>query len=169
MKLPLQSMSRQPKILIDPENYISLKFKERIAQLIADSECKNNKDFAKLVGVSEPVITKAVNFGIIPTIKPLLNMANSLQLSFDYLIAKTDTNEFYPALQPTTFHVRLKQLKEENRTRWSEILFNLPFPRTYIYEWLAEGTYPCVDYLYAMTKAFRVVADYLLGRTDDRN
>lgn len=162
-------MSRQPKILFDSENYISPRFQERILQLIADNDCKNNKEFAQLVGVSEPVITKAVNFGIIPTVKPLLNMANRLQLSFDYLIAKTDTNEFYPALQPTTFHARLKQLKEENQGRWSDILLKLPFPRTYIYEWLKEGTYPCVDYLYALAKAFAVSPDYLLGRTDFKN
>ena len=162
-------MSRQPKYLIDSENYISQKFQARILQLIADSECKNNKDFAKLVGVSEPVITKAVNFAIVPSLKPLLNIANSRQLSFDYLLAKTDKNKFYPAVHPTTFHCRLKQLKDENSNRWSEILFHLPFPRTYIYEWLKEGTYPCVDYLYALTKAFHVSSDYLLGRTDYRN
>lgn len=162
-------MSRQPKILIDSNNYISPAFQQRILQLISDSECKNNKEFAKLVGVSEPVITKAANLGIIPSIKPLLNIANSQQLSFDYLLAKTQINDFYPAVFPTTFHIRLKQLKEENRNRWKEILFDLPFPRTYIYEWLKEGTYPCIDYFYAMVKAFKVSADYLLGRTDARN
>lgn len=162
-------MSRQPKFLTDQNNYISSAFRARIRQLLEENGCKNNEEFADLAGVSAPVIIKAVNFGIIPTLKPLLKIADSLQISFNYLLAKTEDRAFYPALEPSDFHTRLRELRAEHHSDWSTVLFNLPFPRTYIYEWLKEGTYPCVDYLYALAKAFEVSPDYLLGRTHDRN
>ena len=161
-------MSRKPENFLDNENFVSAKFQNRILQLINENFCKNNEEFAKLTGVSVPVISKSANYGIVPSVKPLLKIVETLHLSFDYLLAKSDKNEFYPSANPVTFHIRLRQLKTENQNRWSNILFNLPFPRTYIYEWLKKGTYPCVDYLYALAREFHVSADYLLGRTDER-
>ena len=162
-------MSKQPENKFCSENYISLAFQKRMAQLIEENYCNNNEAFSKLVGVSTPVITKSVNLGIIPTVKPLLKIANALQLPFDYITGKSDDKAFYPATIPSSFHERLISLKKENQNNWSSILLKLPFPRTYIYEWIKEGTYPCVDYLYALAKILKVNVDYLLGRTDYRD
>lgn len=159
-------MSKQPKNKFDSENYISSAFQNRISQLIQENNCDNNEEFAKLVKISTPVVTKAVNLGIVPTVKPLLKMADFLQLPFDYVMGKSNDETFYPSLSPSSFHERLTFLKLQNKKNWSSILLKLPFPRTYIYEWIKKSTYPCVDYLYALAKYLKVNVDYLLGRTD---
>lgn len=50
-----------------PENSqikVSGDFSNRIRHLIYENECQSNKDLADLIGISTPVISKAVNYGI---------------------------------------------------------------------------------------------------------
>ena len=76
-------MSKFPE---NSEMRISQAFSKRVKELMDDNDCASNKDFAKLVGVSFPVITKAVNFGIVPTMKSLIMIADKLELSLLYLL-----------------------------------------------------------------------------------
>ena len=64
-----------------PENALyrtSPVFKKRITQLIYRQNCTSKKEFAALVGVSEPTITRATLDGIIPTVPVLLTVADAL-------------------------------------------------------------------------------------------
>ena len=45
----------------------------------------------------------------------------------------------------------------------------MPFANNSFSEWFAKGTLPSLDYLKALAEYFNVSADYLLGRTDDKN
>lgn len=143
----------------------SEKFKERIIFLKNDNECSSNQDFADLVGVSVPVISKAINFGIVPTVRMLIKIADKLELSFNYLLGLTDINEFIGSAAPTTFHKRLKELIDSKKLDYSK----MGFQRTYLYEWIKEGTYPSVDYVLDLANYYNVSPDYLLGRTDYKN
>ena len=99
----------------NPENFnnISEKFQIRIKQII-DEQDFNKKDFAKYVGVSKEVIIRATKYGIIPSLKILIKIANKVNASLPYILGETDTNEFYMSENPTTFHIRLYQLKKES-------------------------------------------------------
>ena len=154
-----------------PENSqlrISADFSKRIKHLIYENDCSSNEDLAKLIGVSAPVISKAVNYGIIPSLRSLIKIADKFDYSLKFLLGIEDKNEFIPSTAPTTFYDRLAALTKENNLKFAQLASKASFPRTYIYEWNKEGTLPSIDYLFEIADYFKVSPDYLLGRTDYR-
>lgn len=154
----------------NPENYtnnISVEFQERIKQIINDQDF-NKKDFPKYVGVSKDVIIHATKYGIIPSLKSLIKIADKINISIPYLLGETNINEFYASEHPTTFHFRLEQLANEREEKYSTISNKMPFAYNSIYEWKRTGCLPSLEYLNALADYFKVSIDYLLGRTDDR-
>ena len=131
-----------------------------------DNDCSSNKEFAELVGISIPVIAKAVNFGIIPSSRILVKIADKLELSLAYLLGMADGNDFIAANNPSTFDVRLAELVKDNETNYGRLAGEMTFPRTYMYVWIRDKTIPTVDYLLELSNYFKVSLDYLLGRTD---
>lgn len=146
---------------------ISEKFQNRIKQIIDDQDC-DRKDFPKFVGVSRDVIIRATKYGIIPSLKSLIKIADKVNLSLPYLLGEIDVNEFYSSEHPTTFHDRLEQLANERGEKYSAISNKMPFAYNSIYEWKRTGCLPSLEYLRALAEHFKVSIDYLLGRTDDR-
>jgi len=147
----------------------SADFKKRLKLIIDENDCISNKQFAELVGVSEPVISKAVNFGIIPSLRTLIKIADCLELSLKYLLGIDDKNEFITASTPSDFYTRLEELTDEKNLNYGQLASKMDFPRTYIYEWIKERTLPSVEYILEMSDYFKVTPDYLLGRTDYKN
>ena len=49
-------------------------------------DCFSNRAFAERTGVSLPVIARAALFGIVPTTRALIKIADALELSFSYLL-----------------------------------------------------------------------------------
>ncbi len=148
-------------------NNISNKFQIRIKQVIDDQDC-DRKDFPNFVGVSKDVIIRATKYGIIPSLKSLIKIADKVNVSLPYLLGETDTNEFYLSEHPTTFHARLEQLANERGEKYSSISNKMPFAYNSIYEWIRTGCLPSLEYLKPLAEYFNVSIDYLLGRTDDR-
>lgn len=153
----------------NPENFnnISEKFQNRIKQIIDEQDCEK-KDFHKFVGVSKEVIIRATKYGIIPSLKILIKIANKVNISITYLLGETDNTEFYMSENPTTFHIRLEQLANERGEKYSSISNKMPFAYNSIYEWIRTGSLPSLEYIKPLAKYFKVSIDYLLGRTDDR-
>ena len=145
---------------------ISADFSNRLKLIIDENDCESNKQFAALVGVSVPVISKAINFGIIPSLRTLIKIADKLELSIKYLLGLDDKNDFIPSSSPSTFHKRLEELTAEKKINYGQLASKMCFPRTYIYEWIKENTLPSIDYIFNLSKYFGVTPDYLLGRSD---
>jgi transcriptional regulator with XRE-family HTH domain len=158
-------MSKFPE---NSEMRISQAFSKRVKELMDDNDCASNKDFAKLVGVSFPVITKAVNFGIVPTMKSLIMIADKLELSLLYLLGETNDNDFIGSSMPSTFADRLQELANERNEKFGAISNKMPFIRTYFYNWIKLGTLPSLEYAIEIANYFNVSLDYLFGRSDYR-
>ncbi len=156
------------KIPRDTEKRISPEFQKRLLELLDDQECTKN-EFAALAGISKEVMARTTIYGIIPTVRTLIKLADFFNVSLLYLLAESDDPYFYKSESPKTFQERLKELVEENKTKYSQIAHNMPFTKNFFYEWERIGTIPSLDYLKALAEYFRVSPDYLLGRTDDRN
>lgn len=153
-----------------PENAqyaLSAKFRKRLADIMDENDC-GNVGFAELTGVSYPVISKAANYGIVPSTRALTKIADALQTSLPYLLGDSDVDDFHPAAFPSSFHTRVAELAEEKGVNYGQIARKMTFPRTYFYEWQKKGTLPSLDYLMAIADYFEVSPDYLLGRTDCR-
>ncbi len=146
---------------------VSEKFQKRIKQIIDEQEC-DKKDFPKFVGVSKDVIIRATKYGIIPSLKSLIKIADKVNVSLPYLLGETDNNDFYLAENPTTFHIRLEQLANERGEKYSTISNKMPFAYNSLYEWIRTGCLPSLEYIRPLAAYFKVSIDYLLGRTDDR-
>lgn len=158
-------MARIPE---ESEKRISIKFQKRLSEFIKEEEC-TNVEFAKKVGVCKEVILRAVVYGILPSVKSLIKLADYLNVSIPYLLGESDLEVFYKAEKPTSFHQRIEELRIEQNTKYSAVVKQMPFPRNSFYEWLRLGTLPSLEYLECIATYFHVSVDYLLGRTDERD
>lgn len=154
-----------PKIPIDTENRISIEFQKRIKELIGDEECSKN-EFAQRIGVSLSVINRAVFYGIIPSLKVLVKIADHFNVSLPYLLGVADSITFNKSEKFSSFYERLDELTKEKGVKYSQIATRMPFTRNYFYEWKRAQTLPSLNYLIALANYFGVSVDYLLGRTD---
>lgn len=159
-------MSKLPE---SSELKISEDFRNRLILLMEDNDCKTAKQFANLVGVSSPVISKAINYSIVPSLRMLIKIADKLNLSMLYVIGKSDKNDFIAAATPSSFYERLPVLADEFHVNYGQIASKMPFPRTYIYEWLKDKSLPSLEYLLDLSEYFKITPDYLLGRSDYRD
>lgn len=158
-----------PKMPENTENRTSILFKNRLLEIMDENDCKNNnRKFAALVGLSTPVISRATIYGIVPSVRPLIKMADTLECSIPYLLGEVDANDFFMAEPQTTFHLRLEELINEYKVNYGQISQQMQFPRTYFYEWQKERTLPSLDYLNDIAEYFDVSIDFLLGRTNIR-
>ena len=158
-----------PRVPANTEYKVSAAFRKRILAIMEDSDCFSNRAFAERTGVSLPVIARAALFGIVPTTRALIKIADALELSFSYLLGSTEKNEFIPSAAPSSFAARLEELRKERKITYGAIAQSMPFPRTYFYEWRKDNTLPSPEYLLAIASYIAVSPDYLLGRTDYKN
>ena len=156
------------KIPAETEKKFSDSFRKRIVELIAEQGC-TKYEFAALVQVSVPVITRAAIYGIIPSLRPLIKIADYFKISLPYLLGESDDEIFYPSEKHETFHTRLEQLAKEKNVKYAKIAHSMPFTKTFFYEWQRAKTLPSLEYLEAIADYFNVSIDYLLGRTDERD
>ncbi len=157
-----------PKIPKEAETRVSAKFQARLKEFMSDAE-SNNAGYAKAVGVSRDVITRATIYGIVPALRSLIKIADHENVSLAYLLAESDEHSFYKSETPKTFEQRVIELKDKANKTLPEIAAVMPFANNSFSELFAKGTLPSLDYLKALAEYFKVSADYLLGRTDDKN
>ena len=146
---------------------VSTKFKNRLNYLL-DSEDLDIPSFCAQANISQSPIRNASNFGIIPSVLVLIKIADFFNLSFEYLICKTEENNFIESLTHPTFFERYELLKTERKLTHSKIASFMPFGRNVISEWKRNNTIPSLDNLTALAEFFNVCVDFLLGRTDYR-
>lgn len=156
------------KIPNDTQNRISKTFQKRLKDIAIDEEL-NMKEFANSTGVSLPVIRLAFQFGIIPSVRTLIKIADFAEISFDYLVGFTNSNDFIKAYTVSSFHTRYEELRATKKVKNSQVANVMPFSRNFISEWKRNKTLPSLDYLKALADYFEVSIDYLLGRTDYKN
>ena len=121
------------------------------------------------IGVTQETISAYLNNKAKPSADTLIKIADYLDISLLYLLAKNNQNDFIRAVQETTFHERLQQLAKEKNQKSSEIAHAMIFPESYFHDWFRTKTLPSLDYLLSIAEYFDVSPDYLLGRTDYRN
>lgn len=145
---------------------ISPDFQKRLLELIEDENC-SKYEFAERANVSKEVINRACLFGIIPSLQSLIRIADYLNISLPYLLARSDRELFEKSNSGATFHDRLPLLTAKAQKKYSEIAHAMPFPESYFHDWLRTKTLPSLDYLFSIADYFHISPDFLLGRTDD--
>lgn len=152
----------------DSDFFISPIFRQRLSDLISESNYKR-AELPKKIGVSKDIIIRSLNMGILPSTKSLIKIADFFSVSIEYLLGLTDSEIFVKLEPPTTFQIRIIELKEQNSVSYFEIASSLGFSRSLFTSWKKFDYIPSLEILYIISRYFNVSIDYLLGRTDDRN
>lgn len=146
---------------------ISNAFQIRITELVEDCEV-NKSDLPKLIGVDYRSLSNAINYGIIPTPRILIRIANYFNVSIKYLLGTSDDEYFNQAKIQSDFKTRFDFLCKENKVTHYKVSKDLHFDQSYITRWFNKNYLPSLELLETISDYFNVSVDYLLGRTDDR-
>lgn len=146
---------------------ISVEFKERMLELVEDSGLKR-KELCETIPLDAVALSKILNYGIVPRTRTLIKIADYFNVSFDYLLGKSDDDYFDKAANPSNFAERFKMLKEEKGCTTYRICQVNHISDTYPSKWQKHGIIPDLEFLEILADYFDVSVDYLLGRTDYR-
>lgn len=142
-------------------------FKNRINELIELRE-KDKVKTCKSIGVDTRSISLAMEYGILPSTKTLIKIADYFEVSLHYLLGKTEDNYFYPTSEQSSFPERLKILLKERDITAYKLANYCHFDKSYITKWNKGKITPSLEFLELISDFFDVSIDFLLGRTDDR-
>ena len=156
-----------PKTPKSAENFSPL-FQSRL-KFILEELGMSQIEFATYVGVSPAVIGRGVKYGILPSTRVLIRMADKLNYPLLYLMGECDSIDFYKLEPPSSYHIRIKELLKEKNVNYGQVAQKMDFSKDYFYEWDRSKTLPSIYFLKQIAKYFKVSLDYLTGRTNDRN
>ena len=146
---------------------ISNVFQNRITELVEDCEV-NRSELPKLIGVDYRSLSNALNYGIIPTPRILLRIADYFNVPIKYLLGTSDDKYFNKSKVKSDFKTRFDFLCKKNEATYYKVSKDLHFDQSYITHWINKNYLPSYEFLELICDYFDVSIDYLLGRTDDK-
>lgn len=147
---------------------ISNDFQNRIIELVEDCEVGKSA-LPKLIGVDYRSISNALNYGIIPTPRILIRIADYFNVSIKFLLGTSDDDYFEESKVKSNFKQRFVFLCKDKNISYYTVSKALHFDQSYITRWLNKNYLPSLELLELLSDYFKVSIDYLLGRTDDRH
>jgi len=145
---------------------ISNVFQNRITELVEDCEVKKS-ELPNLIGVDYRSLSNALNYGIIPTPRILIRIADYFNVSIKYLLGTSNDEYFSKSKVKSDFKTRFDFLCKENNITFYKVSKDLHFDQSYITRWFNKNYLPSLELLDLISDYFEVSVDYLLGRTDD--
>jgi len=146
---------------------ISNDFQERITELVEDCEV-NKSALPNLIGVDYRSLSNALNYGIIPTPRILIRIADYFNVSIKYLLGTSDDEYFNKSKVKSDFKTRFDFLCKEKEISYYKVSKDLHFNQSYITRWFSKNYLPSLELLDLISDYFKVSIDYLLGRTDEK-
>ena len=149
---------------------ISNAFKNRINDLAKEKKDMNNigrTELARKMSVDFSSLANALNYGIIPTIRILTRIADYFNVSFYYLLGRTNSENFVKSTSGETFSVRIELLCNKRKVTFAQVSTVCRINRGYMKRWTKKNYTPSLEYIEILTKYFKVSPDYLIGRSDD--
>lgn len=146
---------------------ISIKFQKRFNSIIEDSDYKRT-ELNKLIPLSQSTLSNALTYGIIPSTKTLIKIADFFDISIEYLLGKTDNEEFYKTSINTSFKSRFESLCIEKGVTRYKVAIDCLFDKSSISKWFSKNFIPELEILELLCDYFKVSIDYILGRTEDK-
>lgn len=147
---------------------ISESFKVRLKGLVDDYEIKRVEIAAKS-GVDNHTLSNAFVYGIIPSSGSLVKLADFFNVSINYLLGRSDENDFIKSERNESFYDRFEKLCLDKGVSHYRVSMACGFDKSNISRWFSKKYLPEPDMLDAICEFFGVSVDYLLGRTDYRN
>lgn len=146
---------------------ISTMFQKRINELVSETDLKN-VDLAKAGNFDYRSLSNAIAYGIVPTTSTLIKMADYFKVSMDYLLGRTEKNDYIESSNEA-FQERFVKLCKQKGVTHYKVSKDCFFDKSNVSRWLAKGYLPTLEILDMITQYFNVSIDYILGRSDFRN
>ena len=147
---------------------ISLPFQKRFNSILESSDYSRT-EIAKLVPLSQSTLSNALTYGIVPSTKTLIKIADFFEVSINLLLGKNDVNDFIKSAKCPTFQQRFEELCYEKNVTHYKVAGDCCFDKSNISRWMSKGFLPELEILELLCEYFNVSPDYILGRTDYRN
>lgn len=147
---------------------ISLSFQKRFKSLLEESDYSRS-EIAKLIPLSQSTLSNALTYGIIPSTKTLIKIADFFDISINFLLGKTDIEDFYKSSSPASFLSRFESLCSEKEVTHYKVAADCLFDKSNISRWISKGFLPELEILELLCDYFNVSPDYLLGRIEDKD
>ena len=144
---------------------ISLSFQKRFKEILDESDHKRS-ELVELIPISQSTLSNALTYGIIPSTKTLIKIADFFDISLSFLLGKTDNEDFYKSSSPASFLSRFETLCSEKEVTHYKVANDCLFDKSNISRWISKGFLPELEILELLCDYFNVSIDYLLGRTD---
>ena len=144
---------------------ISNQFKSIINELIVFDE-KEKVKTCNLIGVNAHTLTLAKEYGIIPSTRSLIKIADYLNVSIDFLLGYTEDDTYFASKNLSSFAERLNILINNEKTSKYKLAQKWHIDKSYITKWLKGENIPSINSLEIIADYFNVSIDYLLGRAD---
>lgn len=149
---------------------ISGDFKKRINELAKEQKDLyniNKTELASKIPVDCSSLANALNYGIIPTIRIFVRIADYFCVSFYYLLGRSNSEDFTRSKSGDTFSTRIILLCEKRKVTFAQVSAACNIERGYIARWVKNNYTPSLEYIEVLTEYFKVSPDYLIGRSDD--
>ena len=144
---------------------LSTIFQKRFNDIINETDYKR-AELSKLIPISQSSLSNALSYGIIPSVKTLIRVADFFDISINFLLGKTDEENFIKSSTVTTFHQRFESLCAEKEVTHYKVASDCLFDKSSISKWFSKNFIPELEILELLCDYFNVSLDYLLGRTD---
>lgn len=122
----------------------------------------SQKEIADVLGVAPNIISYFCHDKRIPNTQQVLEIANYLNVSTDYLLG------YGEEIPPSTFTERLTNLRKEKKLKQEELAKNIGITRQSISHYENGSADPPIKVIVEYAKFFGVSADYLLGLSTSR-
>lgn len=143
---------------------VSEEFKNRLNELIDEAEIKRT-EITKKIGYP---LSNALNYGIVPTPRVLISIADFFGVSINYLLGNSD-DVFEKSSSPSDFYARFRALCEEKGISAYRVAADCHFDKSCISKWISKKHLPSLVIAELLCDYFDVSIDYLFGRTDYKN
>ena len=147
---------------------ISLSFQKRFNSLLESSDYSRT-EIAKLIPLSQSTLSNALTYGIVPSTKTLIKIADFFEISIGLLLGKNEVENFIKSAKTPPFQQRFEELCYEKGVSHYKVAGDCCFDKSNISRWMSKGFLPEVEILELLCDYFNVSLDYLLGRTDFKN
>ena len=139
-------------------------FVNRLRDLIKDNNIDNN-ELAKVLALSNVNrIYPWLNCEYYPSTKILIQMADYFKCTLEYLLGRTEDNNFSKIKRTSKFEDRLKQIMENKKIRKIDMINNGICSPSSFTLWFKEHRTPQIETVIKLADYFKATIDYLLGR-----
>lgn len=147
---------------------ISIEYQERIVDLVEDNSVTDVTILAQAIGIDYRALSYSLKYGMVPSSRTLIIIADYFNVSMEYLLGKSDDSFFEKSKEKNSFWDRLELLCKERQSNYCKESKACHFDKNYISRWIKNKYIASLDMLEILADHFEVSLDYLLGRTDYR-